>query len=132
MLDVVLLSDIVLSIVMLNAVMLSDIVPSIVMLNVVMLSDVVLSVVMLSVVMLSVVMLSVVMLSDVVLSIVMLSVIMLSAVAPFYIPVHYGGRAPGACIIKLITAVIYSFCNKLECWSLASLSSVSSFNVSSV
>jgi hypothetical protein len=29
----------------------------------------------------------------------------------------------GACIIKLITAVIYSFCNKLECSSLASFSS---------
>ncbi len=26
--------------------------------------------------------------------------------------------APGACIIKLITAVIYSFRNKLECLSL--------------
>jgi hypothetical protein len=31
---------------------------------------------------------------------------------------------PGACIIKLITAVIYIFCNKLECLSLASLSSL--------
>jgi hypothetical protein len=30
----------------------------------------------------------------------------------------------GACIIKLIKAVIYSFCNKLECLSLASLSSL--------
>jgi hypothetical protein len=30
----------------------------------------------------------------------------------------------GACIIKLITAVIYSFRNKLECLSLASLSSL--------
>jgi len=30
---------------------------------------------------------------------------------------------PGACIIKIITATIYSFCNKLECLSLASLSS---------
>jgi hypothetical protein len=29
---------------------------------------------------------------------------------------------PGACIIKLITAVIYGFCNKLDCLSLASLS----------
>ncbi len=27
-------------------------------------------------------------------------------------------RAPGACIIKLITAVIYSFHNKLECLTL--------------
>ncbi len=27
-------------------------------------------------------------------------------------------KPPGACIIKLITAVIYSFCNKLECLSL--------------
>ncbi len=32
--------------------------------------------------------------------------------------------SPGACIIKLITAVIYGFCNKLECLSLASLSSL--------
>jgi hypothetical protein len=31
---------------------------------------------------------------------------------------------PGACIIKLITAVLYDFCNKLECLSLASLSSL--------
>ncbi len=31
---------------------------------------------------------------------------------------------PGACIIKLITAVIYGFRNRLECLSLASLSSV--------
>ncbi len=30
----------------------------------------------------------------------------------------------GACIIKLITAVIYVICNKLECLSLASLSSL--------
>jgi hypothetical protein len=28
------------------------------------------------------------------------------------------GLAPGACIIKLITAVIYGFRNKLECLSL--------------
>jgi hypothetical protein len=33
-------------------------------------------------------------------------------------------RTPGACIIKLITAMIYSFRNKLECFSLASLSSI--------
>ncbi len=33
-------------------------------------------------------------------------------------------RRPGACIIKLITDIIYSFCNKLECLSLASLSSL--------
>jgi len=33
-------------------------------------------------------------------------------------------QAPGACIIKLITAVIYSFRNKLECMSLASLPSL--------
>jgi hypothetical protein len=32
--------------------------------------------------------------------------------------------SPGACIIKLITAVIYSFRNKLECLYLASLSSL--------
>ncbi len=31
---------------------------------------------------------------------------------------------PGACIIKRITAVIYGFRNKLECLSLASLSSL--------
>jgi hypothetical protein len=31
---------------------------------------------------------------------------------------------PGACIIKLITAVIYGFRNKLECFSLASLSRI--------
>jgi hypothetical protein len=31
---------------------------------------------------------------------------------------------PGACIIKLIMAVIYGFRNKLECLSLASLSSL--------
>ena len=30
----------------------------------------------------------------------------------------------GACIIKLITAVIYDFRNKLECLSLASISSL--------
>ncbi len=30
----------------------------------------------------------------------------------------------GACIIKFITAVIYVFCNKLECLSLACLSSL--------
>jgi hypothetical protein len=30
----------------------------------------------------------------------------------------------GACIIKLITAVIYGFCNKLECLSLVSISSL--------
>ncbi len=29
------------------------------------------------------------------------------------------GRLSGVCIIKLITAVIYRFCNKLECLSLA-------------
>ncbi len=33
-------------------------------------------------------------------------------------------QGPGACIIKLITAVIYSFRNKLKCLSLASLSSL--------
>ncbi len=27
-------------------------------------------------------------------------------------------KTPGACIKKLITTVIYSFCNKLECFSL--------------
>jgi hypothetical protein len=31
---------------------------------------------------------------------------------------------PGACIIKLITALIYGFLNKLDCFSLASLSSL--------
>jgi hypothetical protein len=31
---------------------------------------------------------------------------------------------PRACIIKLITAVIYGFLNKLECLSLTSLSSL--------
>jgi hypothetical protein len=31
---------------------------------------------------------------------------------------------PGACIIKLITAIIYGFRNKLECLSLASISSL--------
>jgi hypothetical protein len=31
---------------------------------------------------------------------------------------------PGANVIKLFTAVIYDFCNKLECLSLASLSSL--------
>ncbi len=31
---------------------------------------------------------------------------------------------PRACIIKLITAVIYGFLNKLECLSLASFSSL--------
>jgi hypothetical protein len=31
---------------------------------------------------------------------------------------------PGACIIKLITVVIYGFSNKLECWSPPSLSSL--------
>jgi hypothetical protein len=31
---------------------------------------------------------------------------------------------PGACIMKLITAVIYGFRNKLKCLSLASLSSL--------
>jgi len=30
----------------------------------------------------------------------------------------------GACIIKLITAAIYGFCNKLECLSLANLFSL--------
>jgi hypothetical protein len=38
--------------------------------------------------------------------------------------VPYKRYRPGACIIKLITAVIYSFHNKLECLSLASLSSI--------
>jgi len=33
-------------------------------------------------------------------------------------------RAPGACIIKFITAVIYGFRNKLECLPLSSLSSL--------
>jgi hypothetical protein len=33
-------------------------------------------------------------------------------------------QGPGACIIKLITAVIYSFRYKLECLPLASLSSL--------
>jgi hypothetical protein len=33
-------------------------------------------------------------------------------------------QCPAACIIKLITAVIYGFRNKLECLSLASLSSL--------
>ncbi len=32
--------------------------------------------------------------------------------------------SPGACIIKLITLVIYNFRNELECMSLASLSSL--------
>jgi hypothetical protein len=31
---------------------------------------------------------------------------------------------PGACIIKLFTVIIYGFHNKLECLSLASLSSL--------
>jgi hypothetical protein len=31
---------------------------------------------------------------------------------------------PGACIIKLITAIIYDFCNKLECFSLSSFFSL--------
>ena len=31
---------------------------------------------------------------------------------------RFTGLAPGACIIKLITAVIYGFRNKLECLSL--------------
>ena len=35
-----------------------------------------------------------------------------------------GTPPPGACIIKLITAVIYGFRNKLECLSVASLSSL--------
>jgi hypothetical protein len=35
-------------------------------------------------------------------------------------------RAPGACIIKFITAVIYGFRSKLECLSLESLSSLAS------
>jgi hypothetical protein len=43
--------------------------------------------------------------------------------------VSYGRKilmksTPGACIIKLITAVIYGFCNELERLSLASLSSL--------
>ncbi len=30
----------------------------------------------------------------------------------------WSASAPGACIIKLFMAVIYGFCNKLECLSL--------------
>jgi hypothetical protein len=37
---------------------------------------------------------------------------------------HWKTVSFGACIIKLITAVIYGFRNKLECLSLASLSSL--------
>ncbi len=40
---------------------------------------------------------------------------------PYWVPLKY---PPGACIIKLITAVIYGFRNKLECLSLASISSL--------
>jgi hypothetical protein len=40
------------------------------------------------------------------------------------ISIFLKGFSPGACIIKLITAAIYSFCNKLECLTLASLSSL--------
>jgi hypothetical protein len=50
------------------------------------------------------------------LSVVIPNVVILSAMAP--------NTRPGDCIIKLITAVIYGFCNKLECSSLASLSSL--------
>jgi hypothetical protein len=39
-------------------------------------------------------------------------------------PTHISSMRPGACIIKLITAVIYGFCNELECLSLASHSSL--------
>ncbi len=39
-------------------------------------------------------------------------------------PVMFYGTGPGACIIKRITAVIYGFRNKLECLSLASISSL--------
>jgi hypothetical protein len=43
--------------------------------------------------------------------------------------VNYGQKsliaiAPGACIIKIITTVIYGLRNELECLSLASLSSL--------
>ncbi len=36
----------------------------------------------------------------------------------------FAGFYSGACIVKLITAEIYSFRSKLECLSLASLSSL--------
>ncbi len=39
-------------------------------------------------------------------------------------PTVITNTTPGACIIKLITAVIYGFRNKLECLSLESLSSL--------
>ncbi len=38
-------------------------------------------------------------------------------------PKFYLTLSPGACIIKLIMAIIYGFRNKLECLSLESLSS---------
>ncbi len=37
---------------------------------------------------------------------------------------HYIAQSLGACIIKLNTAIIYSFRNKLECLSLTTLSSL--------
>ncbi len=45
----------------------------------------------------------------------------LNKVVTFYLGKPF---QPGACIIKLITAVIYGFRNKLECLSLASLPSL--------
>jgi hypothetical protein len=36
-------------------------------------------------------------------------------------------QIPGACTIKLFTAVIYGFCNKLECLSLTRLSSLAQY-----
>ncbi len=78
------------------------------------------------------------------LNVVMLSVVMLNVVAPYILPVacrlhemqcfqnaltylvvvvNYMRKTfmkltPGACIIKLITTVIYGFLNKLECLTL--------------
>ncbi len=53
------------------------------------------------------------------LNVVMPSVALLIVVAPSKTP-----SSSGACIIKLITTVIYGFHNKLECLSLASLFSL--------
>jgi hypothetical protein len=50
------------------------------------------------------------------LNVVMPSVALLIVVAPSETP-----SSSGACILKLITAVIYGFHNKLECLSLATL-----------
>jgi hypothetical protein len=63
------------------------------------------------------------MLNVVMLSVFILSVAMLIVVAPYLVPV-VAGFEPGANPIKLFMAVIYGFCNKLECLSLDSLSSL--------